>query len=447
MPDHICIVAINLRSQDDRYARYQQDSAIKKIHFLSQLIQRLCAELTLKAPQSMWIVGWREYGVTGANTRTITSAEKAAFKQVMLKLTQRYRQLTIIAGTVASIKSFKNYLCKKRLRQIREFYASSAWISQLENNSEVGCEYEQHLKQVLSFQKMQLARINVLRNTAYVFQHQQIYRHDKCAPFAENIDLDNQIIPFTIWQPAKDKNRSAVFNLTHPISGKPVSIGVEICREHVFGVLKSMDADIDLHFLLSASMHIKTRMLAAPWTVHLDKYYSTKLVKNLNQPSNFMVDIHETHPLKRSQPILRGPIKILVPFEHRIICALNETITNLSDQPYKLTLKLIALRDEIIRIFAQERENIQWICQDLLQVMAETQNKINDFPQSYLKFFLFPKKPSVPTNMLDNLKHMVQVEAAQHPHRLDVYQTKLSPLKRKTVETEDPPAKRQKRLA
>ena len=77
---------------------------------------------------------------------------------------------------------------------------------------------------------------DVIRNTCYIFNRKHIWRHDKITPINEKHAGDEN----ALYQPGNKKNvnNSPICTILHPITNYPITMGVEICREHWLGVLK-----------------------------------------------------------------------------------------------------------------------------------------------------------------------------------------------------------------
>ena len=110
-------------------------------------------------------------------------------------------------------------------------------------------QFTLHLRKVEDvLENKEVEGVDVARNTIYLFQGGNVSRHDKVTPFLETqmeegADEDEEKKQeekhhYTVFQPAKRKKQNALFTFIDPTTQQPVSIGIEICREHSFGVLK-----------------------------------------------------------------------------------------------------------------------------------------------------------------------------------------------------------------
>lgn len=82
--------------------------------------------------------------------------------------------------------------------------------------------------------------VDVVRNSCYIFQSENIYRHDKLIPYYETRDiLGNKTIPDNVvFRPSKGVTANPLIELTHPVTHQPFTVAVEICAEHANAYLK-----------------------------------------------------------------------------------------------------------------------------------------------------------------------------------------------------------------
>src|SRR5262245_40027671 len=104
----IAVVALDINRSDDAFDEYEKLSGEEKIKYVEKRIKDICEQLKDKEPDAMWVVTWREYGITegGPESRSISNELKKQFKAAMLDLTRAYPNLTILAGTVSTQKHF-----------------------------------------------------------------------------------------------------------------------------------------------------------------------------------------------------------------------------------------------------------------------------------------------------------------------------------------------------
>lgn len=424
MLGRIVVVALDLyKTGTPEFQEYDSLTAKEKLDVLSFQLDRVCQLLTQQQPDAMWIVGWRE-GVITAEHETMVSLEiKRLHKEIMLSFVHRYPNLTILAGALTSKKYFTD---SKKLDDIEYYYNQHQWIAEIEQaETSIGESYE------ISKHKAQLGEVrkaisegtslvfNVIRNTAYVFSDGVVHRHDKHAPMDETV---GQEMALSVFQPAKGRNLSPIIPLRHPITREVFLIGVEICREHSFQVLKQIKRSTPLfHFIISDYINLDLSAVAARNVIHFDSRNQSKMVvSSPEQLENTNIQLYRIDLLKGSALI--GPIPPVFPFEKKVLRLLNSVIQELPIKSYRRTL-LEKLRADFLEVAPSI------ISKDLYSVLKKfTQQYGMHLKNEYLvpKYGLFRFGPDT-EKLMQDLNALVKQASKEYPIFKDISSRPPSP--------------------
>jgi hypothetical protein len=299
----VAFVAIDICSDDDNFRQYKLQSASKKIDQIRNRIVAMCKTLKEKElkhelkSNSMWIVAWREYGITEADSRVITPETKLLFKKVMQELTDQYPQLTIIAGTVATQKMIDKSIAQAKIDSIKDRYAEIDKISREEIRIKSSNEVKHHLDKVLTVEDSAIEQgFEVIRNTCFIFPGN--YKRSKIAPFQE---VNNSELPNSVFYPGRFENN--IFSLPRPGSHDVFTVGIEICREHHFNTLATASAEQPfLHLVLSDSIDLSPENCRASYLIHIDSQDEIQYLNNDNPAAPklavYSLDLLNTFNLK-----------------------------------------------------------------------------------------------------------------------------------------------------
>lgn len=341
LPRTIAIIALNMNNMDLRFIDFSHLSAEEKIVQIENRIRYICNELKTKEPHTMWLVVWREYGITAGN-RAISTNIKHLFKKTMQQLIQEFHpNLTIIAGTVLSKKNVNDI---NKLEKLKKYYTEISWIKEIENKSryiEECIDIEEKIIYSLK-QEMLNSGIVALRNTCYVFHNQGIWRHDKTAPIREYSRSLDLLRTHTLFQPGNKTNNNPYLELIHPITESPVAIGIEICREHVFSTLKKNAYKKSLlHIIMSDSVSINLDNIWGDYVLHLDSLCKPRLILMKNEDSNQLpIHLYQSNILDKNHH-LSNPLQPLYPFVRRIADKFDELILQSTNETKELVHKFL----------------------------------------------------------------------------------------------------------
>lgn len=335
MQGRITIVAMDINRNDAGYNDYSALTARKKIERIKNRIIQICEELKKKEHDSLWIVALREYTVTESTSKIVNYEVKNLFKNALKELTKQYPRLAVIGGTIASKRHLKNFTHKKSAKErlakiISEYKLPANWPVEKQSRLEYFKQDQiiLHLKKIDKLTKIEDSKkenIAVLNNTCFIVQSGKCKVRRKVIPHDEIIE-NNEDIPDLVFRPGKGKT---VFELIHPITKKPVTVGIEICAEHAYGVLRKFangNQKPFIQFILSDTVDLFLPNIYAECAVHLDSFVKPQLILTKNEiPANQSIHLYQ-HNLLRNAFGLRGVLAPVYPVENKIIDLIDNAI-------------------------------------------------------------------------------------------------------------------------
>lgn len=297
------IVALDINSEDPNFESYNKKSADEKINFIANRIEKICEELNKKEPDSQWIVAWREYGITEADSKFISNESKKLLKEKMTALTEKFPKLTILSGTVATNKYVNEEKYQTKVSSLEQQYKKSEWIDQEETKKEKKEEgtsdpqFSLHRDLIKKKYKKASEGTNIVRNTSYIFSSGKcIARHDKTSPYYETSDSTEWHKRLNPFKRYKTMVKNTLFqagnkqeNPSHIVLSSGDVLGLELCREHFLGVLKKNNQEqlikTDFHFVLGYQIEVQLDKIQADYFVLLDNTIKPQLIiaKDLNE--------------------------------------------------------------------------------------------------------------------------------------------------------------------
>lgn len=333
MPN-VALVALDISVNHPKFKdEYNKLTADKKIDYIAEQIETICADLATKEKDAEWIISWREYAITDPDSKFISNEHRAYFKEVMEKLSAKYPQLTILSGAMATKKEFKDLQDDSKIKIIQSYYENQF------TKTHAGKQVDLHKKAVedLLSNPTNLKHMQVVRNTSYTFKNGKCdTRHDKLAPYWEtsspkewyNLGEDENKktqLPNVIFQPGHKDDKGINTNIYHlkTIDGKLIPIGFEICLEHALGALlyeltqTSMSDPLFLQIVSAAGMVPRLNHICGEYYVLLD--YDNKPQLLLRHPvsdadlDKVPVHLYEFDCFKHSSAKMSGPLKPIYP--------------------------------------------------------------------------------------------------------------------------------------
>ena len=298
----IIVVALKIHFLDKEFKAFLNLQAIEKMELIKKKIQTICGQLKTSHPTDKWIIAWPENGIAEICSVSL----KKAFKKMMLDITQTNPNLTILGGTLLTSK--KTPLEKSK--EILTYYNQSLWLEKLENSENIENQIQSHrtkVKKLAEIKSTVTREITINRNTCYIFEGSTVKRFDKIAPYYEVGHNQND----SIFKPGgkKGKNLEHFFTLFQP-DEKDFNIGIEICREHTFGVIKHLKSSqkVLIHFLLSSYNPVILSNVAGDYVIHVDSLEDPKIIKTSDDKESVQDVILYTNNLFTNETNLT-PIK------------------------------------------------------------------------------------------------------------------------------------------
>ncbi len=343
----VAVIALDINKNAENFSDYAKLSAAEKIARIEQHIEAICADMQVKEANAMWVVTWREYGITDAlQDKGLPPHIRRLFKEKMQALTVKYPQLKIVGGTLSTKKHFHG---EERFKRLQQYYADHAWAEEevkrlqryytnaisVEKKEEefsvkVPTEENREIIKSRANNKESQQEFDVIRNTCYLFDGNKIWRHDKIIPINESAKEDEH----ALFQSGNQKNptHASTYTILHPITGDPITIGVEICLEHDVAVLKrSSEEKPYLHLVMSDTTVLNPNNTFGQYVLQLDSRFKPTPILSRNEDA-LHIPIHYYQVSLETDYQLKGPLQPIFPFMNRVIEKLDEIILSFPEK-------------------------------------------------------------------------------------------------------------------
>lgn len=445
----VVVVALDIskdKKERDNFTRYMALSAHKKIDLIQSRIDDLCKQLETKEPDAMWIFSWHEYGITDTKSRSIPPDALQHLIDAMSKLTDKYPNLVILGGSVASHKPIQD---SSQLAKIQSAYQDPIVQMIKERETEESTSYEddqqvkKHEEKLKTLQSQSgKDEIYVARNSVYCFQGKNVMVHDKVAPIDEILDSD-PLAKQTVFEPGSGENAKPFFNVTHPITQQPIMLGAEVCRENNFHLLKIVNPQEPFfHFVFSDEVKLNINSMHGKYAMQFDSLVRPRLILSNDMTQDEVVSYRNN--ILIDDPHLVGPLNPLYPFERRVIDELNKAIFSFPEEHPKRKIlekikkefisdmievvQTITIKDFLVETLEAHRKEL---CAE--EKKEDPKNEGWSITNLLLRYsFLPPEIPPLPvTDMnefINNLQKMAKEEAKTYPGNKDICSYNPAPL-------------------
>ncbi|MHB1949065.1 MAG: hypothetical protein ACYCQI_13235 [Gammaproteobacteria bacterium] len=333
MKDRVVVICMEMFKRRD-LINFRGKTAIDKIKLIFENITTICEMMREKEPNALWIIGWREFGITdGALTRYVSQEVLQYFHQAMSTLTNHYPNLAIIGSLATEKKLDDSQAIEQKAQKIEKDFEDYAWIREEEGKAD-DREISLHLKQARNIKLSSKQSASIIRNNVYVYQKgRSIQKVRKKAPFSEMripgaSALGKRSNSRQMFKPPTKKSQNPIVTLIHPVSKKTIKVGIEICREHCMGVLKHTKAPEPLlHIVPSDSIPLEPCNLYGHYVVPFSSANQTQLVELKKDPL-YEVELYR-YNLLREDKYLYGPLLSFYPLEFKILDFLKTVIQEL----------------------------------------------------------------------------------------------------------------------
>jgi hypothetical protein len=288
---------------------YKLLSAKEKLALLEKSITQTCETLKQKeskdefSKDSMWIISWREHGVSEADSNYATIETKALLRAMIDKLTAKYEKLTIIAGTIKTKRHIDEKKQDSILKNIQKRYDNLDHVLTLENKAG-HAEFKSHKERFTTvLQQMGGNGFSVTRNTVTVLPGN--YKRSKTAAWDE---IDKTDKSTEIFYPGRTENMTTNLTLRN---NKAITVGIEICYEHFLGILKSDPSKpVFLHLILSDCTPLNMANLKGLYNIQIDSKHGVTFAAsgNKNNPKLILYKMDMNMALKNNITQMEGPI-------------------------------------------------------------------------------------------------------------------------------------------
>jgi len=353
------------KKEELSYQQYVISTASNKIGIIQRAIIRAYKAMQNQHPDSEWIIiVWREYGIFDLSF--LTHEDQKKLKSVLTELINNSPKLIIVAGAIL----YKKTTTSDKLDKVLQAYLPHKDILKAESKI-LNCShpFNQAYQQIKNSQKC-LPDNTVffkLKNVSYVAAHQNpIAQHGKITPYNEYHGGN------TFFQPPNSKGISPIISIVNK-ENQQIKLGIEICREHYFSLLKQYATksatSIDLQFLMSSSIRF-----------YLEKYCASLAA--------FHADSLDVPRMLVAKQGLKNNIAVYAYniFEN------NSQLTAL-EPTYPIQFQILDKIDE---------------CLSLYQFTPEVTLQLNDFKKAILKV-----APAIPISLNEYKKLLKEIEIMQ----------------------------------
>jgi len=327
----ITIVTINNHIADANFDAFQSLPVPEKIQKLESVIRTICQQLADNpaTAENLWILTWREYAITeGKDQRSLTPENKKLYKDTLHKIALEFKpNLVLVAGTVSTTKLESNL---DKLSEIVKYYEKHQWIKEKEEKISPTATMSKKELHFISDQLQNIEQIkenlppafNIVRNTCYVFSGDDIWSHDKISGIRETYHPDETIDPNAsprVFRPGKGKNLPAYIEIAHPMTQEKITLGIEICRENWFGVLrKQLEAKTPpyIQFVLSDWAMMRQKNLIGQYVIQADSNLFPRLITRAEDLERLPVEHYQINLFAPHQ--IEGPLQPVYPFELKV---------------------------------------------------------------------------------------------------------------------------------
>lgn len=403
MQNRTVVIAIEMSPSSPNYKGFKDKSAIDKIDFIAEEIEKAYIEAQKKHPNSAVIVGWEEYGITESFSPLVDIVVKNHLREKMSVLVEKLPLLSVYAGTIAVQRRLEDTEQKaitpddKLARHLKYYeHPKVQQIQETEKTFKWWQNQHTHIQKnkISAVQnRKEKKNVKVVSNTLYSFRSKKekdkqiavVKKKRKMAAFRETIT------PFQIYRPGSVKTSDPYITETHPISGKEYDVFTDICYEHVFTHLKERKEPKrpKFQFVFSSSICLDPAQLIAEHVIHFDPKVKTSHIQLVESSKEDEVYVYRLKILDE-KPTLIGPILPFNAVEHKIHFTFQQEISELKrilarfGNIYSMPLKELTVEFEKIK---QEFPNFYAIYATTIETVLARNNErsLQDFALSIIR--------------------------------------------------------------
>lgn len=382
MPKETLYVALDINRRSEGAFAYSLLTPKEKIDRIVQRIDLICSNLKKAHPEKMWEIGWREYGIAGADffektaNLAISLQDKNYMIEQMSNMVKKYPQLRIDAGTVMverNLFEVENKLIDKIKREQAAAKPPKSsfecekeiWLKVLNKQLEYydahpdydgNFQFENHCldikaviwqvsnaKDIHSLKEL-IDRIKIRSNTSYSIYAEssetelkgrsdeisiKIDAYRKSAPFEET--LRPFFCYYQLYRPGSYKTHQQIFQIRGQTRRR------KICLEETFenDSIDSVKPDIDVLVSDSTYVRIFNLKTGGRYIIHLDSEFKPRLIMTEKDQSKLVpLQLFEVDLLSEDT-VLKGPLEPYYPIELTLLEKLDDAIAE-----YQKAIKL-----------------------------------------------------------------------------------------------------------
>lgn len=397
MPGKINVITIDISKISPNIDSYAKLDFEQQLKFICNHIRTTAAALERKHPKHMNIFVWREHGISDGTSSFVTIAQKNKLKQMLSAIIDDHPSCVIIAGTIKVTKKLE----KKHIVKVGFAYSELKKINFSDSIEHFEKEIDKHESAAITATNQftdEFKPVEIVRNSCLIFHSKNekthISRYDKTTPYDETFG-HMQKTPL-IFRPGSGTSADPIISLTHPFTEEEVTIGIEICREHILGNLKLHLMRTEktpplLQVIISDSTHIEPTNLCGKWCVHSDSILIPRLIRTSseykNRISHINIGLNNKPELKTLSILNLREYEQYIIFECKILNLLDMYIYHTKPLPNKS--KIMDLKIGFIRSAAEHdlRSTIDFLHRNITNYYKQfpTNKARNDFFSSKSK--------------------------------------------------------------
>lgn len=351
MPQKVISIILDINKDLKEFRKYSFLTAKEKIERIVRKMDLACQELLKRRPKCLWLVAWRENGITAAGIGSSEQVEAVSeeIKEYMLdrlkKLANKYKDNLIIAAPLAVVYPISDHDFIAVTKQLTADYKNFASIGKQEEKDGVYV-FSDNMRKIASATK----KSYVVYSAIYFICHQAlrfplepignfeiegvsdldskesdeilVTEHRKFVPSSFDACCDNEI-----FQIAGRHTFNPSMKFYHAASKTVVSLRVFLCieslvdlEEHNTWPLEAeypfFNEEHDICVVFSDSIELFINKLKGLNIIHADSHWCPRhVVTKFETPKDMLiVEVYEVNVLS-DHFVLRGPLQPVYPLD------------------------------------------------------------------------------------------------------------------------------------
>lgn len=352
----IIVLALEILKVGDDFLLYKQKTVKEKIDLLSDNIINGYQCAINAHPNAEWVIAvWREHGIADHPLNSISIADKQYLDMVMKQLTDHHKKLVIVSGGTL----IRQTVPFAKLEEIHIAYQAIGAIKETEKyfDDQQVIAHENEVQELIDNKFFNSLIFNdhliKYKNKAYVYYRNQKSGHGKLTPFNELESERTGLLPIIpdnkVFEPAKGRHLRPIVSID-----KNLTIGVEICRENSFSIVKNAagqeENPIHLQFVVSDSCRLLIDSIhACHGVIHVDSMHSVNFILPRQWANLDEVQVFSINAISKTSPQVLTPVMPTYPLQFSILDYLDQYLAKTSSHFLVTTIE--ALKEKIIDHF------------------------------------------------------------------------------------------------